>query len=102
GNFADVGGDREGDRDQIVEVRFIASLADIAVIVVMYPLKAAKAFDHASAGEAKQKPIHDEQPRLGGIKKEIDRLVFRNVLLVGEGGGIDPEKRLIVRRADMR
>ena len=68
----------------------------------MHPLEAAKAFDHAGAGEAEQQPVHDEQAGFGGVEKEVHRFGFGNVLVGSEGKRIDAEERLILGGADVR
>ena len=93
---------RERHHDAVVERGLVIGMAQRAVEVIVERGQTAEAFDHAGAGEAEQQPVHDEQAGLGGVEKKVDRLGLGDVLVGGEGEGIDAEQRLIIGRADVR
>ena len=85
----------------VVQRRFVADLADAAVIVVADALEAAEALDDARAFRADQQPIHAEEAQRRRVEQEIDDLVLLQVAFAREGERIDAKQRLVIGGADM-
>src|SRR4029077_20380378 len=76
-------------------------LAEVAVELVMHALKAPEALDNAGALLAEQLPVHFEEAKGSSVQEEIDDLGLLQVLLAGEGEGVDAEQPLVIGGADM-